>query len=212
MTQPSVYFTLDAPFVKIIGLYSNVLEDPGVISSEGDKKSPVTDDQLVFLKSQLGQLAKENYKGAVLVAVHHPPFTAGTVHGGSPRMLEDLDSAFKSSNFSPHAVLAGHAHNFQRFTRTEDRRETPYVVAGCGGHGLAQLKKGQNATSIRTPLVMGNVRLESYFPQFGYLRIVVTDALLSIEFHEVTPGQASKSPIDVVNVDLATRSLTTNRP
>ncbi len=92
MIQPSVCFMLDAPFVKIIGLYSNVLEDPGVISSEGDKSSPVTDDQLVFLKSQLDQLAKAKYKGALLVAVHHPPFTAGTLHGGSPRMLADLDN------------------------------------------------------------------------------------------------------------------------
>ena len=35
MTQPGVYFTLDAPFVSIIGLYTNVLEGPGVISSQG---------------------------------------------------------------------------------------------------------------------------------------------------------------------------------
>ena len=28
MTQPAVYFALDLPFVTIIGLYSNVLEDP----------------------------------------------------------------------------------------------------------------------------------------------------------------------------------------
>jgi hypothetical protein len=34
MTQPGVYFTLDAPFVRIIGLFSNSLEDPKVISSE----------------------------------------------------------------------------------------------------------------------------------------------------------------------------------
>ena len=31
MTQPGVYFTLDAPFVSIIGLYTNVLEGPGVL-------------------------------------------------------------------------------------------------------------------------------------------------------------------------------------
>ena len=37
MTQPGVYFTLDAPFVRIIGLFSNSLEDPGVISGEGKK-------------------------------------------------------------------------------------------------------------------------------------------------------------------------------
>jgi hypothetical protein len=34
MTQPGVYFTLDAPFVSIVGLYTNVLEGPGVISSQ----------------------------------------------------------------------------------------------------------------------------------------------------------------------------------
>src|SRR6266849_669313 len=33
MTLPGVYFTLDAPYVSIIGLYSNVLDGPGVISS-----------------------------------------------------------------------------------------------------------------------------------------------------------------------------------
>ena len=34
MIQPGVYFTLDAPFVRVIALFSNSLEDPGVISSE----------------------------------------------------------------------------------------------------------------------------------------------------------------------------------
>ncbi|MBV9942447.1 MAG: metallophosphoesterase, partial [Solirubrobacterales bacterium] len=34
MTQPGVYFTLDAPFVSIVGLYTNVLHGPGVISSQ----------------------------------------------------------------------------------------------------------------------------------------------------------------------------------
>ena len=51
MTQPGVYFTLDAPFVSIIGLYTNVLEGPGVISSQ-DGKYPtlVGDHQFDFLK------------------------------------------------------------------------------------------------------------------------------------------------------------------
>ncbi len=34
MIQPGVYYTFDAPFVRILGVYSNVLEDPGVISDE----------------------------------------------------------------------------------------------------------------------------------------------------------------------------------
>jgi Calcineurin-like phosphoesterase len=49
MTQPGVYFTLDAPFVRIIGLFSNALEDPGVISNlDKAKKWPVSDIQLSF--------------------------------------------------------------------------------------------------------------------------------------------------------------------
>jgi 3',5'-cyclic AMP phosphodiesterase CpdA len=215
MIQPSVYFTLDAPFVKIIGLYSNVLEDPGVISSEGNKNSRVNDDQLVFLGSQLKQLAAQKYKGALLVAVHHPPFTAGTQHAGSPRMLADLDAAFKAANLYPHAVLSGHAHNYQRFTRAEGGRQTPFIIAGTGGHAIdqiTQVKKGSGVGPIRTPLASGNVTLESYAAQYGYLRVVVTPTLLTVEFHEAASGLSTKSPADTVTVDLATRRLTAARP
>jgi hypothetical protein len=53
MTQPGVYFTLDAPLVSVIGLYSNVLEGPGVISSQGGAYPAVGDAQLDFLKEEL---------------------------------------------------------------------------------------------------------------------------------------------------------------
>src|SRR4029077_1551294 len=75
MTQPGVYFALDAPFVRIIGLFSNALEDPGVISNEDGKWPAVGNDQLDFLSAQLKRVKTENYKGAVLLAVHHPPYT-----------------------------------------------------------------------------------------------------------------------------------------
>src|SRR5271166_5883019 len=94
MIQPGVYFTLDAPFVRIIGLYSNVLEDPGVISSQGDKNSPVGDPQIAFLKDQLN--AAKQYQGALLIAVHHPPFTGGSHHGGSPKMLAEIDQVCRT--------------------------------------------------------------------------------------------------------------------
>jgi hypothetical protein len=38
MTQPGVYFALDAPFVRIIGLFSNAHEDPGLISCQKSQK------------------------------------------------------------------------------------------------------------------------------------------------------------------------------
>jgi hypothetical protein len=212
MIQPGVYFTLDAPFVKIIGLYSNVLELQGVISSEGDPHSPVSDDQLAFLSNQLSQLKKDKYAGAVLLAVHHPPYSSGKIHGGSPRMLADLDRACQEAGFYPHAVLSGHAHNYQRYTRKQGTRETPYIVAGCGGHAITPMQAGKNAGPIRTPVVMGDLTFERYFAQFGYLRVVATPSLVSFEFHEVASGTNSKSPVDVVTVDVAQRRLTTQRP
>ena len=73
MTQPGVYFTLEAPFVRVIGLFSNALEDPGVISSQTGRWPAVNDKQLKFLSAQLKRIKKEKYKGAVLLATHHPP-------------------------------------------------------------------------------------------------------------------------------------------
>src|SRR5579864_6251764 len=97
-TQPGVYFALDAPFVRIIGLFSNALEDPGVISSQGGKFPVVPDFQLAFLTAQLKRIKDEKYKGAVLLAVHHPPFSysppstgrgSGGNHGCSSAMLRE---------------------------------------------------------------------------------------------------------------------------
>src|SRR6201993_3338428 len=100
MTQPGVYFTLDAPFVRIIGLFSNALEDPGVISNQSGKFPTVPNFQIDYLKAQLQRIKDEKYKGAVLLAVHHPPFSysplshgkAGGNHGSSTEMLGEIDS------------------------------------------------------------------------------------------------------------------------
>src|SRR5207244_4895076 len=86
MTQPGVYFTLDAPFVSIIGLYTNVLEGPGVISSEhGHYPTLAGDEQLHFLGAELERLAPARKAGerAVIVACHHPPASIDSKHAGS---------------------------------------------------------------------------------------------------------------------------------
>ncbi len=213
MIQPGIYFALDAPFVRIIGLFSNVLEDPGVISSEGNTDSPVTNQQLQFLSAELLKIKQENFQGAVILAVHHPPFTGGANHGGSPRMLQDIDEQCQKAGVYPHAVLSGHAHNYQRYTRSVQGRETPYVVAGCGGHNIAGLTTGKDNTPVRTPLrISDELTLQSYFDDYGYMRIVVTANLLRIEFHSVGTGLQTKSAFDVCTVDLKTHRLTTSHP
>ncbi len=213
MTQPGVYFTLAAPFVTIIGLYSNVLEDPGVISSQGGKISGMDDSQKDFLKTELKRLHDQNYTGAVILAVHHPPYTAGSTHGGSPGMLQDIDDAIKyAGGFGPHAILSGHAHNYQRFTRTVNGQEIPFIIAGSGGHNASPLRVGKGNSTIRTPVTEGDHIFERYFHDYGYLRITVTQKLMSIEFHDVSSGLDSKSPADVCTVDLKARKLTTASP
>ena len=56
MTQPGVYFALDVPFARILCLFSNALEDPGLISSEDGRWPSVPDYQLDFLEAQLQKI------------------------------------------------------------------------------------------------------------------------------------------------------------
>jgi hypothetical protein len=207
MIAPGVFFTLEAPFVRILGLYSNVLEDPGVISSEGVKSSPVTDQQLNFLTAALTRA--KSFPGAVIVAVHHPPFTYGTNHSGSPRMLQDLDQASQSAGFWPHAYLSAHSHNYQRYTRAIAGIDIPYLVAGGGGHNVAKLQTSGNGNALRTPMkVNPTLTLENYDDSnYGYLRIVVDTINLRIEYHPASDGAGSKTPNDTVTVNLKTRAV-----
>jgi hypothetical protein len=206
--QPGVFYTFDAPFVRILGIYSNVLEDPGVISSEGNTDSPVSDIQLDYLTAALGRAKSENYAGAMIIAVHHPPFTYGSQHSGSPRMLQDLDQCANTAGFWPHAVLSGHAHNYQRFTRVNGATQIPYIIGGCGGHNVDSIQSGSNG-AIRTPVsVTSTLTFESYDDtDYGYLRVIVTAEELTIEYHPASDGACTKTPDDVVTVNLASRTV-----
>jgi hypothetical protein len=115
MTQPGVNFALDAPFARILCLFSNALEDPGVISSGNGHWQDVPDYQLEFLEAQLDKIKTSKYKGAVLLAVHHPPFSyapkkgtnsEGGSHGCSTDMLREIDKICAKVGVYPHAFLS----------------------------------------------------------------------------------------------------------
>ncbi|MEO7030684.1 MAG: metallophosphoesterase [Acidobacteriaceae bacterium] len=219
MVQPGVYFTLEAPFVRILGLYSNMLENPGVISSTKDpvtgiaKFPQLSDVQLAFLAAALTRIKTEKFAGAVIVAVHHPPYTFGT-HSGSLVMLKEIDAICATTGVWPHAILSGHAHNYQRFTRSLGGRQIPFVVCGNGGHGLQPLSR---TGTIRTPQDFpvfaqperkDTVTFENYDQTaYGYLRILVDPAQLRIEYHPAADGAGTKTPNDSVTVDLASATL-----
>src|SRR5215472_4471836 len=134
MTQPGVYFTLDAPFVKIIGLYSNTSEGStqGLISG-----GAAGTDQLTFLEQQLAAAVSQRSQGdvrALIIAVHHPPFTGSSQHTPNPVMLTDIDNACTEAGILPDMVLSGHSHLYERYTRVVQGHQIPFVVAGMGGY------------------------------------------------------------------------------
>jgi iron/zinc purple acid phosphatase-like protein C len=205
MIEPGVYFTLDAPFVRILGLYSNVLEDPGVISGENGQNTVLDGSQIAFLTAALKRVKSDNFTGAVIIAMHHPPFTGGSEHGGSPLMLADIDSACTAAGVWPHAVFSGHAHNYQRFTRVVNKLQIPFIVAGCGGHSPLSAMRA----TYRTPYVIDStLTLESYdATDYGYLRVIVNATTMSIEFHPQHDGSVTKTPDDVVTITLANHTV-----
>jgi hypothetical protein len=214
--QPGVFYTFEAPFLRILALYSNTLEDPGVIADGGSYNGLGT-SQLQFLTAALTRAKKENFKGALLIASHHPSYTAGSSHGWSQQMTAQIDKICAQVGFWPHAFLAGHAHNYQRFTRhRKDGTLIPYVICGNGGHNAQPLTRG-NTPPPRTPQIIqaaGNgadqVVLENYDAapgHFGYLRLIVDDSQLRIEYHPAGDGAGAKTPDDFITVDLKTRTI-----
>jgi hypothetical protein len=187
MNQPGVYFTLDAPFVSVVGLYTNVLEGPGVISTQGGKYPTVGDAQLAFLKAELKRLApaRKAMERAVIIACHHPPASVDAKHGGTTGLADDIDAASRAAGFWPDAVLSGHAHLYQRYTRKTDGREIPYVVAGSGGFAATMPKGGLP----KAPLTVGEYTLaKNPIVEFGYLTVTVDmtkkKPRLKIIFHD----------------------------
>lgn len=215
MTQPGVYFTLDAPFVKIIGLYSNTSEGAtqGLISGGAAGTA-----QLTFLQQQLANALAERNQGdvrALLIAVHHPPFTGSSQHTPNPAMLTDIDNACTQAGILPDMVLSGHAHLYERYTRVVQNRQIPFVVAGTGGYfNLSKFATGQGGVKPTPPVTgtdaNGNpLTLEAFNDtQWGFLRLTVSAATLTCQFFALPAGGGSALVQDSVTLDLSKHVLT----
>ncbi|WP_148595011.1 hypothetical protein [Aquisphaera giovannonii] len=140
--QPGVYWWLKAPFLDLVGLYSNCGEGPGVLRG----KVPGDHRYDWFKGKVLPEIAAGRNRGprkALVVAIHRPAITERLFdprdegHAPSDQMGADLGEAFRAAGAWPDALLAGHVHNYQRFTRTvgsgPDSRAIPYIIAGGGG-------------------------------------------------------------------------------
>lgn len=113
MDQPNVYWTLEAPWLRIVGLYTNVPEG-GVVEPR----------QREWF---LAQMARPRGDKHLIVALHQPVFSADAAHGGSPDMLDLIHEPAKRAGCR--LVISGHVHNYQRFHYDG----LTYLVIGAGG-------------------------------------------------------------------------------
>ncbi len=204
VSQPGVYWSLEAPLMDLIGLYSNVAEGPGYIADSmiGNKQK----DWLSQTLTKIKQARSAGARKALIVGVHHPFFSAGA-HSGSPQMLADLDQVCKSCGIMPDVVLSAHSHDYERYTRYvtlgNQNMEIPFIVAGGGGRGLSLHLSA--ASGIRS----GDLSYEKSLLDYGYLKVTVTTSEIEIQLIQVQVigGSMSTNVFDTVNVDLNTNKL-----
>ncbi|HEV2200343.1 MAG TPA: metallophosphoesterase [Bryobacteraceae bacterium] len=194
MTQPGVYWMLDAPFVRIIGLYSNLLENPGYLQGAGGDTS-----QVDWLGATLKAIAKIEDGKALVIATHHPPYSQSG-HSGSTDMNKSITDACTAAGVMPHAVLSAHAHNYQRYTRRIGGQQVLYIVAGGGGMPPQSVAAASGQPADATQEVTYDAAMSS----LGYLFVTVSASQLKTEFWPL--GQQT-TPFDPVTVDLATHSV-----
>jgi hypothetical protein len=166
MTQPHVYWTLEAPYATIIGLYTNVPEG-----------GSLDQDQVDWLHSEM---AAADEKKALLLAVHYPIYSGDKWHVGSAYLGEILDTAMQETKRVPDLVLSAHVHNYQRFTRQYqmDGRDyqIPYIVAGAGGffHLHYEQKLNGEMVAFGHHFAHERVTLDRYCDdRHGFLRLEV---------------------------------------
>jgi hypothetical protein len=189
MTQPNVYWTLTTPFATIIGLYTNV-PDHGWVDGT----------QAAWVASEVAAAASDK---ALIVAAHHPVYSADAFHGSSPNIGELLDGAFAKAGRAADLVLNGHVHNYQRFIREYNGKPLTYVVAGDGGyynlHKMGHVN-GQPPPPHWYDEELG-VTLESYNQlDHGFLTLTVSRDAIEGAHTAVrkpgSPGGASATSVD----------------
>jgi predicted phosphodiesterase len=196
MTQPGVYWLLQAPFVNIIGLYSNIAEGPGDLTGAGGDKK-----QLTWLQATLTNLKKANDNRALIIATHHPVFSEGG-HSSSDHMLAQIDQACIAAGIVPHALLAGHTHTYQRYTRTVSKPVAAQIIcidAGCGGHAASSVKAATGQT-------VGDAKFLKSLRGYGYMLATVNKTSLVLEMFETANGH--RTSFDKVTIDLASHRVT----
>lgn len=201
VSLPGVYWLLNTPLADIVGLYSNVAENPGFLEAPS-----IGTAQTDWLAATLKKIAADRQKGnrrALFLAVHHPPFSGGG-HSSSSDMLANIDDICTKAGIMPDVVLAAHSHDYQAYTRyitfQGKDMQIPFLVAGGGGRGLSPTVP--KATGKKT----GDHSLDKSLKDYGYLKVDVTAATVTLTFNQVHSG-GTTTLYDQIVLDLATSTI-----
>jgi len=199
MPQPGVYWLLETPFLRIIGLYSNWLENPGFL--EGIAKNKTDTSQVEWLERTLHSLSNSHNKKGLIIATHHPPYSKSG-HSGSPDLNASIDGACEKAGVYPDLVLSAHAHNYQRYTRHIAGKQIPYVVAGTGGMPRQPIIPANGQPVEGSP----GVTYEAAVSALGYLYITASLQQIQVEFWRL--GAERTRPSDSARINLQTGRVT----
>lgn len=168
MSLPNVYFTLDCPFVTIIGMYTNVPEHGSIDS--------------VQQQWLTNEFATAPTNKALILALHHPVYSFDDHHAGSPRMADAVQHAINDSRRLPNLVLTAHVHNYQRIEREAvvgvKGTTVPFLVSGAGGYyhlhnlNVTAVPKGKHHAVVEDPLTHARL-VASNATNHGYLTLTV---------------------------------------
>ncbi|TDQ10292.1 metallophosphoesterase family protein [Pedobacter metabolipauper] len=201
--QPHVYWTMQAPLATVIGLHTNV-----------PKYGHIKEEQRNWFIKELQHAARFHPDKAIIVCMHHAPYSADVNHGSSLPMIEFLDSAYEEAGVKPDIVFSGHVHNYQRFNKQyNDGKTVPYIVAGAGGFDeLHQLANPYDPMFCMESKLLNQVQLENYCDnRHGFLKVAVdkdADGLrISGEYYTIPQQNTIEGPVlfDHFTVNLAGR-------
>ncbi len=205
MDLPYVYWTFTTPLATIIGLFSNV----------GETEGEIHPDQISWFK---GELTAADPTLALIVTVHHPPFSGDVEHSGSSAVDQVLSSCFQAVKRYPDLILSGHVHNYQRFTNVvqgpKGKLQIPYIVAGAGGYTKLGTLHQINGADPTVPLALGSgLTFEQYDQKnFGFLRLEVSKTQIAgtyLSAPYVTGSTPAAKVVDSFVVDLTKHTVTT---
>jgi hypothetical protein len=199
MTQPNVYWTLNTPLATIIGLYTNV--------PEGGRIGP---DQLQWFQQELLAAPKDR---ALILALHHPIYSAYGAHPGSGPLKSAIEETTSAANRIPDLILTAHVHDYQRFTGNINGKAVTTIVAGAGGYNQklhALSRKVFDPKGVPYKFDDGPETLDSFNDwQHGYLILDVRPKKISGSYIAVDDPKSGDpvptkpaSPYDTFEINL----------